>query len=302
MKVLVIGFGSIGKRHYEVLSQLSEVQNIDLVTKQNIEDKNCYINLEIIKNIEEYDYFVIASKTNKHFEQLNFLEKNVKDKLIFCEKPLFESKQDLEIKNNRLFIGYVLRFHPLLEKLKEFVKNEKIILVNAKCGQYLPSWRVDTDYRKCYSSKKEEGGGVLLDLSHEIDYVQWLCGQINELQSYQVKISDLEINSDDLTMLIGKTNQDIFINISIDYISKITHRKLLIETLEYTYELDFIENKLIKKDKTGFEEIFSSLNLKRNYMFEQMHLDIFNQQKNICTFKEALEVMQTISTIQEQNL
>lgn len=302
MKVLIIGFGSIGKRHYEVLSQLSEVKNIDLVTKQNIENIECYKNLEIIKNINKYDYFVIASETNKHFEQLNFLEKNVKDKLIFCEKPLFESKQDLEIKNNRVFIGYVLRFHPLLEKLKEFVKNENIILVNAKCGQYLPSWRVDTDYRKCYSSKKEEGGGVLLDLSHEIDYVQWLCGQINEIKSYQVKISDLEINSDDLTMLIGKTNQDIFINISIDYISKITHRKLLIETLEYTYELDFIENKLIKKDKTGFGEIFSSSNLKRNYMFEQMHLDIFNQQKNICTFKEALEVMQSISTIQEQNI
>jgi endo-1,4-beta-D-glucanase Y len=102
-------------------------------------------------------------------------------------------------------------------------------------------------------------------------------------------------------MLIGKTNQDIFVNISIDYISKITNRRLLVETLEYTYELDFIENKLVKKDKAGFEEIFSSLNLKRNYMFEQMHLDIFNQQKNICTFKEALEVMQTISTIQEQN-
>ena len=301
MKVLIIGFGSIGKRHYDVLSQLSEVQNIDLVTKQNIENIVCYINLEIIKNIEEYDYFVIASEPNKHFEQLKFLEENVKNKLIFCEKPLFQSKQDIEIKNNIVFVGYVLRFHPLLEKLKEMIKEEKILLVNAKCGQYLPSWRLNIDYKKSYSAKKEEGGGVLLDLSHELDYVQWLAGQINEIKSYQVKISDLEINSDDLTMLIGKTNQDIFINISIDYISKITHRKLLIETLEYTYELDFIENKLIKKDKAGFEEIFSSLNLKRNYMFEQMHLDIFNQQKNICTFKEALEVMQTISTIQEQN-
>ena len=301
MKVLIIGFGSIGKRHYDVLSQLSEVQNIDLVTKQNIENIVCYINLGMIKNIEEYDYFVIASETNKHFEQLNFLEKNVKDKLIFCEKPLFQSKQDIEIKNNRVFIGYVLRFHPLLEKLKEMIKEEKILLVNAKCGQYLPSWRLNIDYKESYSAKKEEGGGVLLDLSHELDYVQWLAGQINEIKSYQVKISDLEINSDDLTMLIGKTNQDIFVNISIDYISKITNRRLLVETLEYTYELDFIENKLIKKDKTGFEEIFSSLNLKRNYMFEQMHLDIFNQQKNICTFKEALEVMQTISTIQEQN-
>lgn len=301
MKVLIIGFGSIGKRHYDVLSKLSEVQSIDLVTKQNIENKICYKKLEVVNNINQYDYFVIASETNKHFEQLNFLEKNVKDKLIFCEKPLFESKQDLEIKNNRVFIGYVLRFHPLLEKLKEFVKNEKILLVNAKCGQYLPSWRPNTDYKNCYSAKKEEGGGVLLDLSHEIDYVQWLCGKINEIKSYQVRISDLEIDSDDLTMLIGKTYRNILVNISIDYISKITHRKLLVETLEHSYELDFISNKLIKKDKNGVEETYSFSNLERNYMFEKMHLDIFNQQKNVCTFKEALEVMDTISTIQEQN-
>lgn len=301
MKVLIIGFGSIGKRHYDVLSKLSEVQSIDLVTKQNIENIVCYKNLEIVENINQYDYFVIASETNKHFEQLKFLEENVKNKLIFCEKPLFESKQDLKIRNNKVFIGYVLRFNPLLEKLKEFIKNENILLINAKCGQYLPSWRPNSDYRDCYSAKKEEGGGVLLDLSHEIDYVQWLAGQIIELQSYQVKISDLEINSDDLTMLIGKTDKNIFVNISIDYISKITHRKLFVETFENSYELDFIENKLVKKDKAGFEEIFSSLNLKRNYMFEQMHLDIFNEQKSVCTFKEALEVMDTISTIQEQN-
>lgn len=301
MKVLIIGFGSIGKRHYDVLSQLSEVQSIDLVTKQIIEDKICYKNLEAVNNINQYDYFVIASETNKHFEQLKFLEENIKNKLIFCEKPLFESKKHLEIKNNKVFVGYVLRFHPLLERLIEFIKNEKILLVNAKCGQYLPSWRPNTDYKNCYSAKKEEGGGVLLDLSHEIDYVQWLAGQINEIKSYQVKISDLEISSDDLSMLIGKTNQDILVNISIDYISKITHRKLLVETLEYSYELDFIENKLIKKDKNGVEETYSFSNLERNYMFEKMHLDIFNQQKNVCTFKEALEVMDTISTIQEQN-
>lgn len=301
MKVLVIGFGSIGKRHYDVLSKLSEIQSIDLVTKQNIEDKICYKNLEVVDNINQYDYFVIASETNKHFEQLKFLEKNVKNKFIFCEKPLFESKKDLEIKNNKVFVGYVLRFHPLLEKLKEFIKNEKIILANAKCGQYLPYWRPNTDYKNCYSAKKEDGGGVLLDLSHEIDYVQWLCGQINEIKSYQVKISDLEINSDDLTMLMGKTYKDILVNISIDYISKSTHRRLFVETFEHTYELDFILNKLIKKNKTGLEEIYSFSNLERNYMFEKMHLDIFNQQINVCTFKEALEVMDTISTIQEQN-
>lgn len=301
MKILLIGFGSIGKRHYEVLSKLSRVQNINLVTKQNIENKIYYKSLKDVDNINQYDYFVIASETNKHFEQLKFLEENVKNKLIFCEKPLFQSKKDLEIKNNKVFVGYVLRFHPLLEKLKEFIKDENIILANAKCGQYLPSWRPNTDYKSCYSAKKEEGGGVLLDLSHEIDYIQWLCGQINETKSYQVKISDLEINSDDLTMLVGKTNKNIFVNISIDYISKNTHRRLLIETLVHTYELDFISNKLIKKNKIGLEEVYCFSNLERNIIFEKMHLDIFNQQKNICTYKEALEVMDTISTIQEQN-
>jgi predicted dehydrogenase len=301
LKVLLIGYGSIGKRHFEVLSKLSKIKSIDLVTKQNIKNEKCYKTLEEVLNISTYDYFVIASETNKHFSQLEYLENSVKNKLIFCEKPLFKSKKELIIKNNKVFIGYVLRFHPLFEKLKVFLKQEQIILANVKCGQYLPSWRPNTDYKNCYSAKKEEGGGVLLDLSHEIDYVQWICGSIQKLNSIQTKISDLEINSDDLTMLIGKTNKNTMINISIDYISKITHRKLLVETLENTYELDFILNKLIKKNKLGLEEVYSFSNLERNYLFEKMHLDIFEEQKNICTFKEALSVMETISTIQEQN-
>jgi predicted dehydrogenase len=244
---------------------------------------------------------VIASETSKHFEQLKYLEDNVKNKLIFCEKPLFKSKKELTIKKNQVFIGYVLRFHPLLEKLKTFLKDEDILLANAKCGQYLPYWRPNTDYKNCYSAKKEDGGGVLLDLSHEIDYVQWLCGNIDEIKSYQRKISDLDITSDDLTMIIGKTTKNVMVNISIDYISKITHRRLFIETFENTYDLDFILNKLIKRNKSGLEEIYSFSNLERNEMFEKMHLDTLNQQDNICTFEEGLKVMNTISTIQEQN-
>jgi len=301
LRVLIIGYGSIGKRHYEVLSQLSIIDDINLVTKQNIKNKICYKSLDSIDNINQYDYFIIASETNKHFEQLSFIEKKVRRKLIFCEKPLFESKKELEIKNNKIVIGYVLRFHPLLKKLKEFLLNENIIYVNAKCGQYLPFWRPSIDYRNSYSAKREEGGGVLLDLSHEIDYVQWLCGKLDEIKSYQVKVSDLEINSDDLTILVGKTNKGSLVNISIDYISKNTHRKLIVETFENTYELDFIANKLIKKNKIGLEEIYDSFTLERNDMFEKMHIEILNQQNNVCTFKEALHVMETISKIQEQN-
>jgi predicted dehydrogenase len=301
LNVLLIGFGSIGKRHYEVLSKLPQVQNIDLVTSQKNEAAKCYKNLKVVHDINKYTYFVIASETKKHFEQLQYLENNVKNKLIFCEKPLFESKKNFEVKNNKLFVGYTLRFHPLLIKLQEYLQNEKVILVNAKCGQFLPSWRPNTNYQQCYSAKKTEGGGVLLDLSHEIDYVQLLCGRICEIKSYQAKISDLEIDSDDATVLIGKTNKNALVNISIDYISKITHRTLLIETFEHTYELNFISNRLMKKNKAGYEEMQSFSKPLRNYMFEQMHLDIFNKQENVCTFKDASEVMETIATIQKQN-
>lgn len=301
MKVLIIGYGSIGKRHDEVLSTFSEVEVIDIVTEQNIANRTLYKSLQEVKNISQYDYFIISSQTNRHYEQLLYLDNHIQNKIIFCEKPLFASKKELEICNNKVYIGYVLRFHPLLQKLKQFLQNENAINVNVKCGQYLPTWRTNSDYKKSYSAKKEEGGGVLLDLSHEIDYVQWLFGAIEDIKSYQVKISDLEIDSDDLTLIIGKTKQNIMVNISIDYISKITHRRVMVDTFESSYELDFIANKLTKKDKTSLEEIYSFTNLERNFMFEKMHYAIIHEKESVCSYNEALNVMKTIATIQGEN-
>ena len=301
MNALIIGYGSIGKRHYDVLSNLSQIKTIDLVTKQNIDNRVCFNSLEEVSNIDSYNYFIIASETSKHFEQLKYLDKSLKNRIIFCEKPLFETKRDLKIINNQVFIGYVLRFHPLLEKLKESLKNETIISIDVKCGQYLPTWRANIDYRDSYSAKRDKGGGVLLDLSHEIDYVQWLCGKIDDIKSYQLKISDLEIDSDDFTTFIGKTVNGAIVNLSVDYISKITYRKIIVHTLNYTYSLDFINNELYRKDKQGLEEFFSSDNLERNSMFENMHTSILNNKTDACIYSEALDVMRTITIIQEQN-
>jgi predicted dehydrogenase len=301
LKVLIIGYGSIGKRHHEVLSSFQEVKSITIVTKQNLKQIKTYKKLEDIIDLYTYDYFIIASETKKHFEQLKYLEEKVFNKLIFCEKPLFETNKRLIIKKNKIFVGYVLRFHPLLQKLKDFIKDEECINVNVKCGQYLPTWRAGSDYRNSYSSKKKEGGGVLLDLSHEIDYVQWLFGKIDDIKSYQLKVSNLEIDSDDLTMLLGKTDKNIMINISIDYISKITHRKLLLDTLDNSYELDFILNKLIKKNKNDLEEVFLFKNLERNFMFEEMHKSILKENHYVCTYLEGMDVMKTISKIQGNN-
>jgi predicted dehydrogenase len=301
LKILIIGYGSIGKRHEEVLLELENIEQIDIVTNQYLSNKRTFKNLEDIQNLNDYDYFIIASETNKHYTQLKYLESMLTDKIIFCEKPLFESQKILKITKNQVYVGYVLRFHPLLQTLKKLLKDDNILNINVNCGQYLPTWRAQSDYRDSYSAKKEEGGGVLLDLSHEIDYTQWLCGKINEIKSYQVKVSDLEISSDDLSTFIAKTDRGIIVNLSIDYISKITYRKIMLNTFNTTYELDFINNKLVQKDKFGVEEVFSSSNLERNSMFENMHKSILGTKESVCSYSEALEVMDTISKVQEQN-
>lgn len=302
MKVLIIGYGSIGKRHESVLNSFKEIKKIDIVTKQNLDNKNTFYSIKKIENLDIYDYFIIASETNKHYEQLSYLESKVSKKIIFCEKPLYETKKELNIIKNKVYVGYVLRFHPLLQRLKKELVNEKIISININCGQYLPTWRTNIDYKSSYSAKKNEGGGVLLDLSHEIDYLQWLCGELEEIKSYQLKISDLEIDSDDVTTLIGQTKNNILVNLSIDYISKILNRKILIHTLDKSFELDFILNKLIINNKKDEKEEIEINSLERNYMFEQMHKDILNKCEYICNYDEGINVMKTISNIQEQNL
>lgn len=302
MNILIIGYGSIGKRHESILNSFEEVKRVDIVTRQKLDNKNTFYSLDKVVNLDFYDYFIIASETNKHYEQLKFLESKVFDKVIFCEKPLFETKRELKITKNRIFIGYVLRFHPLLQKIKKELDKENVISVNINCGQYLPTWRTNINYKDSYSAKKNEGGGVLLDLSHEIDYLQWLFGDLKEIKSYQLKISDLQIDSDDITTFIGKTKTNVLVNLSIDYISKITNRRLIIHTLNKTFELDFILNKLVINNKNNEKEQFQLKTLERNYMFEQMHKDILNKCEYICSYREGLNIMKTISYIQEQNI
>lgn len=301
MKVLLIGYGSIGKRHYEVLCKIEMVTTIDIVTAQTLPHLITYNTIDHVENLLSYDYIVIASETYKHLNQIKYLEKHLKNKIILCEKPLFSTAQDIHVKNNSVYVGYVLRFHPILQKIHLLLEKEKILFAQIRCSSYLPSWRPETDYRKSYSASKKEGGGVLLDLSHEIDYTQWLFGTVETILSYQSKISDLEIDSDDLVIAMGKTDKQIIFSISLDYISKISMRELTIHTNDKTIKADLIRNTLQIGTKKGEIETLAFENFDRNEMFRQMHLSALGNKENLSTFSEGLEVMTTISTIQEQN-
>ena len=188
IKLLIIGFGSIGRRHYEIVKDFENVENITVVTKQNLPLISTYNILSEVKNLDYYNYFIISSETIKHYDQLKYLCSKVDNKKILVEKPLFDKlRGNMKYKSNQVFTAYNLRFHPVILKLKELLENEEVYFANIICGHYLPLWRPNQDYRNSYSADISKGGGVLRDLSHELDYVNWIFGDIEKLDNILVE-------------------------------------------------------------------------------------------------------------------
>jgi len=303
LKVLLIGYGSIGKRHYEILILLKNITMIDVVTKQEVTNLKTFKKLCDVDDINIYDYFIISSETFKHYEQLKYICSKVNEKKILVEKPLYDKKHK-EIKtNNHIFTAYNLRFHPILRELKNLLKDEKIYYANIICGQYLPSWRPNQDYTKSYSGDINQGGGVLRDLSHELDYANWLFGDIDKIDFINTKISNLEINSDDIFTAIAITKSKIIINLTIDYISKFPIRRLIIHTKDNTIEVDIIKNTLYSYTKVGDKKVIEIDKIDKNYTYKMMHESILHDEiDEVCSFEDGKKIVNIIENIEYKEL
>ena len=297
MKVLIIGYGSIGKRHAKILLNIKKIRELKILTSQkNIPFKT----IKQINKIKEYnpDYIVICNETSKHLRYLKYIESNFKNKHILIEKPVFEKFHNIRIVKNKVFVGYNLRFHPLLNILKENIKNRKIWSVQIICGSYLPSWRKNIDYKKSYSSKKI-GGGVILDLSHELDYAVWLFGDLKPKFVINKKISDLKIQSDDYLNLFCQNEKKTNLQINLNYFMKNPIRKIFIDGSNISISLDLIKNILsvYKKEKHFIKKIN---NFDKNLMYKNQHEDIINKKfKKVATFKESISLMKLIERIKK---
>ena len=101
----------------------------------------------------------------------------------------------------KVTVGYNLRFHPVIRKLRETVDSGcigDILSVRVWAGQYLPDWHPGEDYREGYVARSELGGGVILTLSHELDYMYWLFGDVDEVTATTSQPSELEMDAESL--------------------------------------------------------------------------------------------------------
>tara|TARA_B100000575_G_scaffold294544_1_gene311372 strand:+ start:14095 stop:15000 length:906 start_codon:yes stop_codon:yes gene_type:complete len=294
---LIIGYGSIGQLHFKILKKLKIFDKIYLFTSQKIKSKDKIHSLNRLNNLN-IQYVVIASPTSMHKQHLLKINNQLKNKKILVEKPLFNSLMDKNLKlNNDIYVGYDLRYHPVISKLKNIVKNQKIWTANVFCGSYLPNWRAKRDYTKTSSAIKKLGGGVLNDLSHEFDYLNWIFGNIKVLYSFNKKISNLKINTDDIVISINKHKKGLISNVVLNYYTRPAQRKLIIDGEKISISADIIKNEINyfynnKLHKSKFK------NIKREFTHYLMHKDIIFSAKPICcNYIEAIEVQKILNKI-----
>jgi predicted dehydrogenase len=301
MDVLIIGYGSAGKRHAKILNLSKKIKNIYIKTNQNIRSYDKFNFIKKIKNLNP-DLIVIANETNKHYFFCKYLEKKFSNKIILCEKPLFNKFYNFKPTKNKFFITYNFRFHKCLQYIKKKINFNKVFFVEAESSSYLPLWRKNINYSKNYSAHPNKGGGVLLDMSHEIDYLKWLFADFRISKIYKNKISNLNILSEDIALIFGRIKKNTLIKIKLTYFNKRPKRYLTICMKDGTQIYIDLLNSEIKlfaqnKKKTFKLEKYSQFKTTK-YMYYQILKKNF---KNICSLKEGLDLLSQIKNSKRIN-
>ena len=255
MKILIIGIGSIAQRHIKIIKSYDPSFKIyALRSSKNSIKIAGVIDFFDLKEINfKPNFIIISNPTALH-------EKSILDCFsfncpLFIEKPVLSNFNNAnkikEIINKNKIITYVacnMRFNGALLFLKNNLSklNLRINEINIYCGSYLPSWRPNSDFRKSYSSFSEMGGGVHLDLIHEIDYCIWLFGNPNSVRSIKRSNSSLKINSVDYSKF--DLEYDTFnASINLNYFRRDSKRELEIISQNDTLIVDLLNNSIYSK-------------------------------------------------------
>lgn len=231
MKILVVGLGSIGTRHLNNLHTLG-VEELSVYRSRNLPPPAEVGNdqVKFHNNYEEAlssgpDAVVIANPTAFHVE---FAKKALEAGChVYMEKPVSHNLEgiaeltELAGKQDKVvMVGCQLRFHPNLEAVREWVRDGltgRIFSVNVDMGEYLPGWHPWEDYRQSYSAKADMGGGVILTLIHELDYIFWIFGPVKSVYAIGGQLTPLEMDAEDTALISLLTKQGVPVLLRMDY-------------------------------------------------------------------------------------
>ncbi len=244
MKFLIAGLGSIGRRHLRNLKTLGQTDLLLYRTHQatlpdtDLSGYPTYTDLSEAL-AQKPDGVIVANPTSLHLEVATaaaragaalLIEKPVSDSLL----GIRELQAVLDQTGKPALVGFHLRYHPVLQQIKELIDANQLgkpLKAHAHWGEYLPGWHPWEDYRQSYAARADLGGGALNTLSHPIDYLRWLMGEVRSLSASLNNLSPLELDIEDNVELLLKFHSGSLATVHLDY-----YQRPPSHTLEISFE------------------------------------------------------------------
>ncbi len=274
MKILVIGCGSIGRRHIANLKRIGvgnlTICDADTLRLERVGEeftvRSRYTDYKkAISESDRVDAAVICTPTSMHLSMALFVAEHKINMMV--EKPISTDLEDVDrllslVEKNDLILMMAMcyRFHPGLIKLKKLLDEGaigKIYSVNMYAGYYLPYWHPQADYRVEYSANKSLGGGVILDSIHSLDTIRWLLGEAKEVICFSDKVSNLEIDTEDLASSIFILENGIVVEVHVDYLQRVNKSRTEVIGEKGNIEWDYTRNliRIFSVEHSKWEEI-----------------------------------------------
>ena len=300
MNVLILGLGAIADKHITALMQIDK--EIQLFALRSTHPASTHPNVKNLYSADDlnrydFDFAIISSPTAIHKESINALK--AFNSPLFIEKPLSHTLEISEVVNEiveckrKTYIACNLRFLESLEFVKKMIQTDdkRINEVNIYCGSYLPEWRKQSDFRKIYSAIPELGGGVHLDLIHELDYLYWMFGMPNHVKRTFSKKSTLDLEAFDYANYCIEY-PSFYANVVLNYYRRDTKRTFEIVFEDRTIEVDLLKNRVISNGEILFSStqlVLDTYKAQMNYFIQNT---VINNQNSFNTIEDAYHVLQ----------
>ena len=313
MKFLIVGFGSIGRRHFRNLVTLGENDILFYRTQHSTLQDDELADYRVETNLEtalahKPDAVIIANPSAFHLDVA--IQAARQGCHILIEKPISHSLERLEEfsqivaeKGSRVLVGFQFRYHPNLLKIKELLECQtigKVLSFRSHWGEYLPAWHPWEDFRNSYAARKELGGGVLLTLCHNFDYCIWLFGDGEVHSSLLGFSSGFDINVEDTAEVVMKFAENVIGSLHLNFTQQPPKHVLEIVGTKGSINWDYYQNKVevvafVENNQQEMVTYTCPDDFDRNDLFlqEMEHfVEIINQNvEPICSLDDGIKAL-----------
>lgn len=311
MKIMIAGLGSIGRRHLRNLVELGEQDILLYRTHRSTLPESDLAGYPVEADLKSAlalhpDAVVVANPTALHLDvAIPAAEAGC---AVLLEKPISHSlervdalRDALESSGRQALVGFQFRFHPGLRQVRRLIGEGAIgrpVSVRAHWGEYLASWHPWEDYRQSYAARADLGGGVVLTLTHPLDYLRWLFGEVEAVWAFTGRMGDLELGVEDTAEIGLRFQSGLIGSVHLDYNQRPGSHWLEISGTQGFMRWENADGalKLYRVSSSQWETIPAPQGFERNVLFieEMRHFLAVarGEEQPVCTLEDGARALE----------